>query len=124
MSALATAGAWALPATTAADGNAESSAWAFSLQAVLRPLTGGSELPISAATLGSLAVFQPIRRRIQDAVNLRFDRARYDAARTPDAFADRLQDEIDLDALRAELLAAVDQTMSPVHASLWLQRAR
>jgi hypothetical protein len=91
------------------------------LQAVLRPVTSGSELSIAASTLTSFALFQPIRRRVQSAVDRRFDRSRYDAARTVDAFADQLRDEVDLDALRAELLGAVSRTMSPAHASLWLR---
>jgi hypothetical protein len=91
------------------------------LQAVLRPLTSGSELAVAASTLASFALFQPIRRRVQGAVDRRFDRSRYDAARTVDTFADQLRDEVDLDALRAELLGAVSRTMSPAHASLWLR---
>jgi hypothetical protein len=95
------------------------------LQPVLSPLTSGSELPVAASTLVSFALFQPIRRRVQDAVDQRFDRSRYDAARTLDAFADRLRDEVNLDALRAHLLASVQQTMAPAHTSLWLrERAR
>ena len=91
------------------------------LQAVLRPLTSGSELAIAASTLVSFALFQPIRRRVQDAVNRRFDRSRYDAAHTVDAFADQLRDEVDLDALRGELIGAVLLTMAPAHATLWLR---
>jgi hypothetical protein len=91
------------------------------LQPLLRLLTSGSELSIAASTLVSFALFQPIRRRVQNAVDQRFDRSRYDAGRTLDAFADRLRDEVDLDALRAELLVAVRQTMAPAHTSLWLR---
>jgi hypothetical protein len=92
------------------------------LQGVLKPLTSGSELAVAASTLISFALFQPIRRRIQDAVDRRFDRSRYDAARTVDAFADQLRDEVDLDALRSDLLGAVQQTIAPAHASLWLRQ--
>jgi hypothetical protein len=91
------------------------------LQQVLRPLTSGSELAVAASTLTSFALFQPVRRRVQDVVDRRFDRSRYDAMRMLDAFADRLRDEVNLDALRAELLGSVQQTMSPAHMSLWLR---
>jgi hypothetical protein len=91
------------------------------LQWILRPLTSGSELAVAASTLVSFALFQPIRRRVQDAIDRRFDRSRYDAARMLDAFADRLRDEVNLDGLRADLLGAVQLTMAPAHASLWLR---
>jgi hypothetical protein len=91
------------------------------LQAALRPFTSGSELAVAASTLFSFALFQPIRRGVQDAVNRRFDRARYNAARTVDGFADRLRDEVDLMELRADLLGEVQLTMAPAHVSLWLR---
>jgi hypothetical protein len=93
----------------------------LALQRLLSPVTSGSEVAIAASTLVSLALFQPVRRRVQDAVDRRFDRSRYSAARTVDGFADRLRDEVNLDELRADLLGAVQLTMAPAHASLWLR---
>jgi hypothetical protein len=66
-------------------------------------------------------VFQPLRRRVQDLVDRRFNRRRYHAARTLDRFAARLRDQVDLDALHTELLAVVDQTMQPTRSTLWLR---
>ena len=91
------------------------------LQQVLRPVTSGSEVAVAASTLASLALFQPIRRRVQNVVDRRFDRSRFDAARTLDDFAGRMRDEVNLETLRAELLGSVHVTMAPAHASLWLR---
>ena len=90
------------------------------LEAVLANQTQGQTLAVAASTLAAFGLFQPVRRRVQWAVDRRFDRARYDAQRTADAFAERLRDEVELDALTAELERTVETAIRPSVAALWL----
>ena len=90
------------------------------LQTALVGFTGGETLAVAISTLGACALFQPVRARVQRAVDRRFDRARYDSQRTAHAFAERLRDDVDLDALASELREAAIGAIRPVSAGIWL----
>lgn len=93
------------------------------LQQLLSGLaSSGGPLAVAISTLAVAALFQPVRRRVQAAVDRRFDRARYDAAHLVDRFSTRLREHIDLDELCSDLVATTDLALRPALASVWLKR--
>jgi hypothetical protein len=85
--------------------------------------SGGSDVAVAGSTLAAVAVFQPVRRRVQQAVDRHFNRARYEAVAVTHDYTRRLRHQVDLDAVTLDLLTVVDRTMHPASADVWL-RAR
>ena len=84
-------------------------------------LSFNTPVAVAASTLAAAALFNPLRRHVQRAVDRRFNRARYDADKTVAAFADRLKDAVDLDAVHDDLASLVHRTLEPAHVSVWIR---
>jgi len=81
-----------------------------------------SPIAVAASTLAAVAVFNPLRVRVQPTVDRRFNRAHYDAEATIARFTARLRDAVDLDTVRSELLEVVNRAVEPAHASVWIRQ--
>ena len=93
------------------------------LQTVLTGVTQGQTLAVAATTLVAFGAAQPLLRRVQTGVDRRFNRARYDAQRTVDAFGERLRDEVAMEAVGRDLQATIDLAVRPATQALWLRES-
>jgi hypothetical protein len=93
----------------------------LALQALLSSFTSNNAWAVAGSTLLAAALFTPVRRRVQDAVDRRFNRGHYDAERTTAAFSERMRDQVDLPTLASELDATVRQAIAPSRVGLWLR---
>jgi hypothetical protein len=92
-------------------------------QSVLTSITSGQTVPVAASTLAVIALFQPVRRRVQRVVDRRFDRARYDAEHTAAAFSERLRDEVDLTTVTTDLAVTTSTTLAPSKLAVWIRES-
>jgi hypothetical protein len=93
----------------------------LALQTLLAEFTQGQRLAVAASTLVAFAAFQPVRRRVQNAVDRRFDRARYDGERTAAAYAERLRDQVDLMDLEADIAGTISAALRPTSVGIWIR---
>ena len=94
----------------------------IALQVLLRGFTGGSELAIVGSTLTIAILFHPLRCRIQQGIDRRFYRSKYDKVRTIESFSEAMSEEVDMAHLTERLLSVVQETMQPTFVSLWIRK--
>jgi hypothetical protein len=95
----------------------------LAIEGVLAGVTNGETLAVAVSTLAAVALFQPVRRRIQGIVDRRFDRTHYDAGLVIDGWAERLRDPLELAALGGEIVRVATETVRPASAAIWLRTA-